>query len=187
MTATLVKHLEDHIGVIEEGWSKDASGKDAVAQVVRLRDTTSSGLSFFSTLGLSNFHLQSSRTSKAIHCELVMLARHGAGSLPGVLLQICGELAKTGKALLRGEVIGPRNELAPGSNMRALYAAVPAYFPDSFHSVQLESGVNVVFIWLVPISTEEAAFIAQEGWSAFEDLLEVKDPDLADLYRPNIL
>jgi hypothetical protein len=42
-------------------------------------------------------------------------------------------------------------------------------------------------VWLIPLLTEEANFVKDRGWSLFEDVLELENPDLMDLNRGSIV
>jgi hypothetical protein len=85
------------------------------------------------------------------------------GTSLALLHQVAAETVSRGRAYLRGEVIGPRNPLFTGTELTALYVAIPVYFPDEFNSAD-----GVVFAWLVPITTKEAVFVSVEGWKKFE-------------------
>ena len=104
------------------------------------------------------------------------------GPLPALLQQVGMEVIAGGRPVLRGEVIGPRGALVAGSEMEALYAALPVYFPDDF-AVYEADDANVAIVWLVPISAGEASYVSSYGWKAFEDRLVECDPDLTDIYR----
>ena len=131
-------------------------------QVVRLERGPVEGSVTFATLGLNFYRLKSTGSATVIRHELLMLARNGAipGNLPALLHQIAADAVSRGRAYLRGEVIGPRNRLFPGTELTALYVAIPVYFPDTFNSID-----GVIFAWLVPITTKEAAFVLAEGWT----------------------
>jgi suppressor of fused protein SUFU len=176
----VVEHLESFCGPIVEGWQTDPDGKKMPFQIVRLERGPIEGTVTFSTLGLAFHQLSSASSSKLIRHELVMLARSNAipDNLPVVLQQVAAEAVSRGNAYLRGEVIGPRGRLFPGSDFTALYVAIPVYFPDEFAAVD-----QVAFAWLIPITTEEAGFVAVNGWPKFEDLLLREDPDLLDMKR----
>jgi hypothetical protein len=90
-------------------------------------------------------------------------------------------------ALLQGDVIGPRGSLMDGSDLAALYVTIPVCFPDEFHSCPVSFDEPVVLVWLVPISSAEAAFVGDQGWNAFEEQLAALDPDLWDFDRPSII
>lgn len=184
MEPLLVQHLEQHIGKILHGWSTDARGNHVAFQVVQLENVL--GVNAYSTLGLSKYSLQSRVTRKSIRSELIMLCRDGGDSIPGVLQQVGQELVNQEKALLRGDVIGPKNALIPGSQLRALYASIPVYLPDSFGRCEAEQG-PVVFIWLIPISLPEVEYVRNRGWDAFEKVLQKQDPDLTDFFRQSVV
>lgn len=185
MDPLLVKHLEAHLGTILHGWSLDADGDTIPFQIVELSGGKEPSVHTYSTLGLSNHPLQSRVSNKEIRCELVMVARNGSDAIPGILQQVGKGLIQEG-ALLRGDVIGPRNPLINGSSMSALYASIPVYFPDSFATCDSAQG-PIVFIWLIPIAQKEAFYIQKNGWSAFEKLLVGCDPDLSDLFRNSVI
>jgi hypothetical protein len=187
MIPTVVKHLETYLGEIQEGWGEDLCGHSLPFQVVRFARGPKIGTKALATLGFSKQALSSKVSGRIIRSELVMLARDGSKRLPGILQQVALELIQSHSALLRGEVLGPRGALLDGSKMEALYASNPVYFPEPFAACQTEELGTIVFIWLVPITRDEAHFVRREGWSAFESLLEARDPDLSDLFRDSIV
>jgi hypothetical protein len=178
------KHLESFCGLIVEGWTTDPDGKKMLCGVARFERGPAEGSVTFATLGLNLYPLRSATSAKLIRQELVMLARKGSipGNLPALLHQVATVAVSRGRAYLRGEVIGPRNPLFTGTELTALYVAIPVYFPEEFNSVD-----GVVFAWLVPITTKEADFVSTEGWSKFEDILVRETPDLLDLHRPSVV
>ncbi|MEV0902417.1 suppressor of fused domain protein [Actinoplanes sp. NPDC049802] len=48
------------------------------------------------------------------------------------------------------------------------------------------NGQDVAIVWLVPVTSGEAKFIADYGRQRFEQLLSEQDPDLMDGDRPSI-
>jgi Suppressor of fused protein (SUFU) len=186
MKTSVANHLEMHLGLIQEGWSENADGVSLPFQVVRLNPMSGHDVDLFATLGLSNFKLRSRTSAKSIRCELVIMAHGRARALVGVLQQVATELIEAQWALLRGDVVGPRGPLVEGSLLEALYASIPVYFRKEFASCDTELG-PVVFIWLIPISVEEAELVRRIGWPALEQKLEEKDPDLSDLFQPTIV
>lgn len=92
---------------------------------------------------------------------------------------------KTHQALLRGSVIGPAGALVPGSELTALYVTMPSYFPVDFATYPSDDG-DIAIAWLVPITSNEANFVAKYGWDPFEDALVEQDPDLVDFHRPEM-
>jgi Suppressor of fused protein (SUFU) len=188
VSAELIEHLEKFLGKIEEGWSTDADGRTLPFQVVRLSRAPIADCDAFSTLGLSQHQMQSQKSGRRIAQEFVMLIRRcrtGFG-IPGLLQQVASEALKEKRALLRGEVVGPRGLLWKGGTMEALYVSLPVYLPDEFAECAISSELRVVFSWLVPIGPSEARYVSARGWEAFERALVKYDPDLVDPYRKEI-
>jgi hypothetical protein len=104
----------------------------------------------------------------------------------GLLFQVAGELIDRGTGLQLGEVIGPRGRLFTHGDMTALLALGPTYLPDAF-AVCRDSARNIVLVWLLPITTDEADFVFAHGWRAFENALVAADPDLTDIDRPSLV
>ena len=156
-------------------------------QIVQLQGGPLAGTITYSTLGLGKLPLKAKNSDKIIRHELVMLVRQQAipGNLPALLQQVAIESVVRSCAYLRGEVIGPRGQLFKESTMTALYATNPVYFPEEFPSVDDPDLGTIVFVWLVPMGDQEAAFINLMGWEEFETKLEKDDPDLLDLRRPS--
>jgi hypothetical protein len=180
-------HLERYLGEIECGWSVDADGEAMPFQIARFARGPAPGSISFATIGLSHRSMPSPVSGRTIRHELVMFVSDSLrdGPLPSILQQVGLDVLAASKPLLRGDVVGPRGPLVPGSAMEALYAAIPVCLPDGFSSCE-EAGRSVVFAWLVPISFREASYVAEHGWDAFEDRLEDADPDLMDLLRPSL-
>lgn len=107
--------------------------------------------------------------------------RFGSAQIVTMLHDVAADLVARGEALLRGSACaGPFKMPAAMSD---LYCAIPVFFPDEFQAWR-GSDPPTVFVWLVPITTAERQFVEAKGWEAFEQLLEVQDPDLLDLDRP---
>ena len=185
--AGLIDHLERFLGPIELGWTHDADNVEMPFQVVRFGQGSGPGTVSFSTLGLSRYGLPSSTSGREIRHELLMIMPDSLrdGPVPSLLHQVGMDVLTTERPLLRGDVIGPKGPLVPGSSMEALYVGIPVYFPDEFGACQ-EDGHSVVIAWLIPISAQEAAYVGRQGWEAFEDRLVEADPDLTDVYRASL-
>jgi hypothetical protein len=176
----LIEHLEARLGALTGGWKRDGFQVGAYAG--------SLGADWFATAGLSRHPLHSRTSGRHLRQELIVGSRPGEHTtgLPHLLGQVADELLASGQALLRGDVLGPRGPLAPGSAMEALYAAIPVYHDDEFAAVDLPDGTRAAIVWLVPISSAEAAYVASHGWNAFEDELVRHDPDLLDVGRAEL-
>jgi hypothetical protein len=140
--SNLIEHLERHLGEMEGGWSKDGSGNLLPFQVAMFPGGPGPGTSTYCTIGLSNHALVSPRSGKAIKHEIVLAARKAFGykNIPALLQQVAGEALARRCPYLRGDLVGPRGPLFPGSRLEALYIACPAYFPDSFATFDLPDG-----------------------------------------------
>jgi hypothetical protein len=186
--AGVVEHLERFCGVIAEGWNTDPDGNPMPFQIVRIEASAIDDAVIYATLGLSNFQLAAPSGRKQIRHELLVIARKNRlrSNLPAVLQQVAAESLLSGSAYVRGDVIGPREALFTGSDMTAFYVAIPVCFSDVFATIEITGFGTVVFAWLVPITSPEAAFVAARGWEAFEDQLAEQQPDLLDLTRHSI-
>jgi hypothetical protein len=186
--APLIEHLESNLGRIESGWNSEERADPAI-QVVEFRGGKIAGVTVICTLGLSSFVLESSVTKKQIRQELFIMVKDGQldSRLPAILDHIARESVRTDRPLLRGEVVEKQNPVLRERNFVALYATLPVYYPDSFWTLQDEDQGDVAFGWLLPIKRKEESYVRQNGWPAFEELLDKAKFDLFDLDRPSLL
>jgi hypothetical protein len=184
--ADLVSHIEDALGPIDGGWSETARGAPLWFKVVRILAQPVHGATTFVTLGLSDVEL-ALPSGKGVRQELVFCcyAKHETTAIPGLLKTVGEELLKSGKALARGDVLGPAGPLFDG-DLTAFYASLPVVFPKPLATWD-GSVPPTVFVWLVPVTSDEANVVARQGWSEFETILEASDPDLLDLHRTSVL
>lgn len=182
--ANIVQHFERFLGPITGGWSMDPDGQRMHTQILQFQDSSLDGVVAYSTLGLARHELISPSSGKPIRLELLMMVRRGDFErfVPSLLQQLADESIQEGRALLRGEVIGPRGMLDPNTSLTALYVCAPAYQPDEF-SICHDPDGPIVIAWLIPLFPEEANFALTHGWEALEDLLVEHEPDLSDWHR----
>lgn len=182
----VLQHLEGCLGAMAEGW-RDPAEPDGGLCVVRFPGEPWEGVSTFASIGLSDRPLRSSN-GRMFRQELLMGARDrfAASEVASTLLTFAQHLGANGRALLRGEVVGPAAPIVPGSPLNSLYASLPAVYDDRLWTLDTTEPTTV-FVWLIPLQEREAAFVRCEGWEAFEDMLEKADPDLFDLRRPEVL
>jgi hypothetical protein len=180
---SLPRHLENYLGEIEAGWQEHSAGGAMSFQTARFPKGSGPGTVSFATLGLS--HHQLPGKTKQIRQEFLMIVQESLEHHPVArIMQNVGEgVLGAHRALLRGDVVDFGSPLFRGSEMEALYVAIPVYFPDEF-SVFKEDGKSIVIAWLVPIYRNEVNYIRANGWPAFEGCLVENDPDLTDVYRP---
>lgn len=184
-----IEFLENHLGEIEYGWSKDSEGKELSFQVVKHKRGPFPGCVTYSTLGLSMENLSSPVSDKQIRQELIFVSYSNFGdkNIPGILQQVGNNALESKSAYLRGDVIDPYGKIFNGSQLQALYVSLPVYFPDSFRTYYGEENLTIVQAWLFPITLNEANFIEKNGWEKFEDILVKSDPDLIDFTRSSII
>ena len=190
MMPPLMRHIEDHLGPILMGWSADADGQTLPFSVVLCDYAPIPGMRVLVTMGLSTHLLSTGKPGKFLRQELVAIFREADGprSLPGMIQQLGLEALSEGRAYALGEVIGPRGELVADSTVSAFYVALPVYLPQSFYVCRNAApNEQVVFAWLVPVTTSEAGFVRANGLAAFEDKLHRADPDLLDYKRSAIV
>lgn len=184
----LFEHLELFLGETAGGW-KDPPGERWPFQVLEFLRGPIADAMILSTLGLSDFPLVSAVSGKEIRHELIFMVRASFGyrNIPPILHDVGKEAIDRGHAYLRGEVIGPRGKLFADTEMEALLLCYPVYLPDEFCTYRSPAGERRGIAWLVPITRQEAHFVATEGWQAFEDLLVKLNPDLLDMHRRSIV
>jgi hypothetical protein len=182
-------HLEAHLGPIEREWNNDLQGSHGI-RVARFARAANFDAPTYSTLGLGDHGLHNPLSGQPIRHELVMLLRASAemldASIPGLLDEVATKAVEAHHAYLRGQVIDLRKQFLAGSQMEALYVAIPIYFPKSFARCDTPQGWPVIFAWLTPIHAPEADYIARNGWSRFEDKLIETQPDMTDPYRLSV-
>lgn len=185
---TVLDHLEAFAGEVTRGWQVDADEKKLPFQVVQTKSGPYPGTTTISTLGLSNFPLPSHKGnghSKMIRHELLMIVPADAvpPNIVGIMQQVGLEAIERRAAFLHGELIGPRGELFPGHEPKALFVESPVYFPEEFWQVAADNVGDVVFAWLVPLLDDEVLCLTSQGVSALESRLESENPDLVDYTR----
>lgn len=185
----LVGHLERFLGPISRAWKADADGKKMPYQILAFRPEVLENTSAFTTLGLSRYPLSLGPGRGHVRLELMLLSNIDVEIeryIPPVLQQIADECLGTGSAALRGQVFGPRGRIVPKTEMELLYVTAPVYFPDEF-AVHDSSETRSIIVWLVPIYSAEAEYVTENGWPAFERILEEADADLIDWQRSPIV
>jgi len=80
-----------------------------------------------------------------------------------------------------GSIINIGRPWFPNSPFDHLVVTLPYPFGP-----KLEVAEGARFVWLVPISADEATFIRESGFEAFEDRLESSNVDVIDPKRPAI-
>src|SRR6266404_2172370 len=180
------KHIQQTLGPILKEWEERADGSVLPFAIAQLDEHPASDAACFVTMGLSDAEMRF--PSGNLTRQVLVFACHRAHALKnvqGLLAAVALERTQSGRAYARGDVEGPAGFLFPSTNLQALYASLPSYFPDAF-AKDTHTSPSTHFMWMIPITASEASFVAREGWSAFEDELVKQDPDLLDLNRTEI-
>lgn len=179
----LVEHFERFLGPITSG-SVDPDGHKMHVQILKFHSCPLEDVAAYSTLGLSRHRLISPSSGQPIRLELLMMVRRGDFEkfVPSLLQQLAEESIHEGRAVLRGDVIGPRGVLDPNTSLEAMYVCAPVYQPDEFFTCEEPDG-PIFIAWLIPLFADEATFALTHGWEALERLLVEHDPDLTDWQR----
>lgn len=182
---TLPEHISTFLGSIEDAWPAEADSQGL--HVVKTSNTPAQGVTAYATLGMSNTILRvpGERTARQ---ELVFAAydRFPAPDIAAFLLAFGATVLSLGEALLRGDMIGPQNALIPGVAANSVYCTSPVPFDGGLATYD-GSEPPTVFVWILPVTGEEAEFVMRNGWSKFEELLESREPDLWDLNRASVV
>jgi suppressor of fused protein SUFU len=186
---SLIGHLERYLGEIECGWTRSPDGEKMPFQVARCRGGILEGTAAYCTIGLSKFSLCSVKSSRNIKQELLIFVREpcDAPNVPAVLQQLAAASLHHESPYLRGEIIERSNPMFRGKNFVAFYAAAPFLLPDEFGVVTGKTEDDVVLVWMIPITADEAAFVREFGWREFENLIQARQVDLSSLNRESIL
>lgn len=180
-------HLESWLGPMADAESAFAEEAEREFKIVRFEGQPVRAALTYVTLGVSQIPLLVPDGTKVRQELLFTCYAHHAARRPQDLLHvIAGDLLRDGRALLRGQVLGPAGPLFPGSRVEALYGGVPVYFDEGFHALETTEPPTDL-VWLIPISQTEADFVAANGWSRFEDTLVETDPDLLDIEREPVV
>lgn len=181
----IVEHVESILGPIDEGWRDERSESGIVA--VRSRGQPYESASTYLTLGLSR-HVLAMASGRDVRQEFLFTAdnRFEGAHIASFLQSFAEFVATEHRALLRGEVIGPSEPVIPGTRLNAVYAAIPVLHDKRLRTFE-GTQPPTVFVWIIPIHDEEADFVRERGWEAFEDRLEAAEVDLCDLERESVV
>ena len=176
------------------GWSIDEAPGGRKVTVCMFEEGELSNVTSYATVGLSGIPLQVREDKREIFVELMACSysaanprESGYGPWPGILEHVASKSIQDGVAVLRGDLIPLPGPIAPGSEMVALYAMPPVYYPDNFSSFSVGGERRAVIVWLIPVGDREVSRCIEVGWSAFEAELVARDPDILDLFRGQVV
>lgn len=184
---SLIEHIESYLGKISEGWKDNNS--DIGLQVVAFREAPALAQTVYMTIGLSR-HEFAIGDKKRVRQELVLPVQDTTPptTIVSWLFTICETILKHHVGVLRGQVLRLSAEAAQIVGFDAAYCAIPVFSDiDIGFATFRDSDPPTVIVWVIPIFASEADFVEANGWSAFEDLLESRNPDLLSLKRDAII
>ncbi|HXK33488.1 MAG TPA: suppressor of fused domain protein [Dehalococcoidia bacterium] len=177
---SLPDHLESLLGPISSGMRLGESAGLQINLAV-FRGTPVPGASTYVTLGLSSIPALHASWG---HTELMLAIRgNSADAAAGATArELVAGILRMGVPPRRGEVMELNPAVfPPASSMRGVYFTWPVYHDDRLATcVDAALGRTIVIAWAVPVTGRELAYIKDNGWEAFENLLEARDPDLLD-------
>jgi len=182
----LIDFLEQQLGTMAGGQIFESEPELRV-QVARFENQPVPDATTYVTTGISK-HLLHQTSGPEIKLELLACAwsRFRHARIDSLLFAISQEILSSHHAPAHGDVIGPRGPIAEGSKLEAFYFMPPLYHTETMEALDSD-GAQILFVWALPISAAEAAFIRREGWEAFEERIHLLDPDLMDLERASIV
>jgi hypothetical protein len=184
MSGSLIDHLERYLGPIQGGW-READGVPLGFQIAWFRPPAHEGVVAYATLGLSRHVLQG--PAMEAREELVVAVREEFRSdrITSVVADLAQILLQGHRPILFGEVLPPRDPIVPGSSLTSFYAAPPSFLENEFREYRGSNPVTLL-LWMIPVSTNEAALIATHGGKWFERSLLDQPSEAFDLRRTDI-
>jgi Suppressor of fused protein (SUFU) len=178
-SSSLISHMETFLGSIECGWKVE----DALHAFQIVKCSLGSEVALC-TLGLSDFPLVSRASGKRIRHELLFLFKETEPkNSPTLLQELALSATSHNSAFLQGEVISRSGVAFAGTKFTSFCAISPAILPDEFAVFSDYQLGSIVFVWMVPITANEAAYVREHGWSRLESIFIDKGIDLTDLLR----
>ncbi|MFC4627392.1 suppressor of fused domain protein [Promicromonospora alba] len=182
----LSEHFEQRLGTITGGSGRKVDG----VQIVHYVNGIFLDVEAWSTLGMSRHVLAARGTESRYLLEVFLAVR----AIPDRSVKDVGRCVEwlaemmvgRHEARIRGDVQelpGPIHDL---SALDHVYFANPVYYDEAFYDVEA-NGQRAGIVWLIPIGRREAQFVREHGWQIFEERLELVDPDLFDMTRPEIV
>jgi hypothetical protein len=145
----LPEHIERYLGRIDYGWRlrSDTAG----FRVVKILNQPKDGVVTYCTLGMSSVVLQMPG-GRSMRQELLFAAydRYEPEKIASFLLTLGENLSLQGRALLRGDVIGPYKPLIPGISLDSVYCTMPVMHDEGLATYSGRTP-HTVFVWLIPL------------------------------------
>jgi hypothetical protein len=184
----LVEHFERRLGTITGGSKRKIDG----VQIVHYADGRLVDVEAWSTLGMSRHVLAARGTESRYLLEIFLAVRsapdHSMKDIGWFVEWVAEMMVGRHEARIRGDVQELPGRIHEISAFDHVYFANPVYYDEAFYDVEVgPDGQRAGIVWLIPVSRREAQFVREYGWRRFEEQLELVDPDLFDMTRPEIL
>jgi hypothetical protein len=190
MTKPFLRHVERHLGRIQEGWLHDRAGDALSYSVARFDDAPVAGASSFLSLGLSKAPLRLGDGARSLRQELLLASSNGrdmTAFLVDALQHVATAALQAGCAYSARSVVRLPWSPPGASSIAGFYVAAPVCYPDALHLFEEAGRDPILIAWLVPITRAEGVLVLDSGWEALENRLVDEDPDLLDWCRASIV
>jgi hypothetical protein len=169
-----------------ENMKKSWTFKEKGFSIFQYVNTPIEGTTTYVTVGLSQHELEQD-SEQNLRQELMLTVLSEFDNLhPEVQLAVLSEeLLERHFAIPNGQVINCGDELFKGLPFSAFYCTSAKLFSEEFEIIE-HWKPQLIFIWLIPITSDEAFYCKSHGHSAFEEVLKKEEPDLLNLNRKGI-
>lgn len=176
----VIEHYDGILGIQED--QKAWSFKEKGFWILKYENQPSKHASSYITVGLGR-HLLAQESNKQIRQELIVTVwdEYAAYNPEVALTSLSFDYIERHIPIPNHQIIPWEGGVYDGLDFSAVYCIGARHMPEEFE--RIESDPELVFVWLVPIFSEEQAYCSERGWSDFEKLIEIQRPDFFDLKR----
>lgn len=180
VAGTLVHVLEERPKI----WRVMDEEEQHHVDVASFVDRPGAGWTTHSTVNLHE--VQNTLNGQDVRVELIGVCRSGVEWFADMLGSVGFFMMKNGMVAAPGRVFPEiiRSYYDPGTRLPHVYLTAPIEH-DALGGVQVSDSLRVHWLSAVPISDSEYAYLREHGDEAFEDMLEARDVDYADVERPS--
>lgn len=186
MDNNIIGHIETHLGEMIGGWTDIA--RHGIGVSLFKKRVRNEEYSVTVTVGLSN-HILHQSSGKNLRQELMIVTtddmRRYGERIAELLAMLCDEIIDRHAAVSIWDVLHSFSEVIPGSPIRSVFARPADVFPEEFAIIDTDP--PTVFVWLVPILSEEYEFIKTIGREEFDKLIVDRMPKIYSWKRASIL
>jgi hypothetical protein len=160
--------------------------KNQSIDILSTLDRPYDGVSSYSTIGLSDWHIGYSVEEKQLRTEILGASATEFDSYPNILATCAFFVINSKFSLSHGHVFeNIVNLYYPESEMKHILFNSP-FLWDGLHNLDFPDKV-VTWLMAVPISEKKYLLKQEKGLEALESLFEQEDIDVFDIYRNSVL